>query len=240
VRQVLAIVGSCVLLLLLLRFATTGADSATSVSYYLPSPTPSPDEECAAFARFWIDISQDDPDGVSAVSRCRRDADSGAWIEPLADDELNRRDEARIRDIKTQLADLETVLPVDLRRALADLQNPIEPSMHRVDLGAELGPQYMQELENYLQDPTHRKLATYVAWVVARRDAAVATFLEGCAAYPRMNGICNGVGRAVGAGQAPWPWQLNDDLILAEYLAHRPQRDAQILSTEPAPSPGAD
>jgi hypothetical protein len=230
------------LLLLVLRLATIGAESATSVSYGLPSPTPSFAEECAYFARFWIDISGSEPDIVSAVSRCRRDV-SGAWVEAQADGDLGRRDAARARDIKTQLAGLAAVLPANLRRALVDLQNSVvEPSssMHRVDLAAETGPQYTQELEAYLQDPAHRKLAAYVAWVIARRDAAVATFLEGCAAYPRMSGICNGVGRAVGAGLAPWPWELNDDLLLAEYLAHRPQRDAQLSSADTPPSQSAD
>ncbi len=85
-HQFLAIVSTCVLVILVLRLATIGADSATTIDAaighnidYLPNPIPSSAEECASFAQFWMDISKGGPDAVAAVSHCRRDA-SGAWI----------------------------------------------------------------------------------------------------------------------------------------------------------------
>jgi hypothetical protein len=244
VRQVLAVVGACGLLLLVLRLATVGAESATSFGLVrLPSPTPSPAEECASFARFWMDISGDGPDAVAAVSTCRHDA-SGAWMVSQAGRTLGRRDATRARDIRAQLAGLETMLPVDLRHALAglhDLTTAPESDRTWVDLeSAEIRDRYARTLETYLQDPAHRKLAAYVAWVVARRDAAVATFLEGCAAYSRVRGLCDRVVRAVDAGLAPWPWELSDDLLLAEYLAQRPERDDRPSPVDATPSPTAD
>ena len=110
-RQDLVIVGSCVVLLLVLRLATIGGDSATSFGLVrLPNPTPSPSEECAAFARMWMDSSGSGPGAVTAVSHCRRDA-SGDWV--LAQDarELSFRDAARAASIKGQLARLEATLP---------------------------------------------------------------------------------------------------------------------------------
>jgi hypothetical protein len=244
VRQVLAVVGACGLLLLVLRLATVGADSATNFGLVrLPTLTPSPAEACASFARFWIDLSGSEPNAVSAVSRCRRDG-TGAWFVPQTVGALSHRDAARAQDIRFQMAGLETALPTDLRRALADLQNLTatpEGDPTPLDLGdGEIRDRYTRTLETYLQDPAHRKLASYVAWVVARRDAAVATFLDGCAAYPRMSGICDGVVRSTGAGLAPWPWELGDEQLVAEYLVQRPQRDEGSSPADATASPPAD
>jgi hypothetical protein len=226
-RQVLTIVGSCVLLLLVLRFATIGGNSATSFGLVrLPSPTPSPSEECTAFAQVWMDLSGGGPGAVTAVSRCRRDA-SGAWV--LAQDagEPRLRSAARFASIKAQLAGLKATLPSDLRRALADIeQSVVTPGSSDVPVDAqteETNRQYAWRLEVYLQDPAHRDLAAYVAWLVARRDAAVGAFIHGCEAYPRMSETCARLARSVGAGLAPWPWDLIDELLLGEYLAQFPK-----------------
>ena len=227
VRQVLAIVGSCVLLLLVLRLATIGGESATSFGLVrLPSPTPSAFEECAAFAQVWIDLSGAGPGGVTAVSRCRRDA-SGAWV--LAQDagEPRLRSAARATSIKTQLARLQATLPGDLRRALAEVEETVAtPGSGSIPVDAqteEINRQYASRLEAYLEDPAHRELAAYVAWLVARREAAVAAFIHGCGSYPRMNETCARLARSVGAGWAPWPWDLGDELLLGEFLAQVPE-----------------
>ena len=239
-RQILAVIGSCVLLLLVLRLATVGADSATSIVradgrlVRLPSPTPSPAEECASFAQFWMDVSGRGPDDVAAVSHCRRDA-SGAWV--LAQDipEPSLPDTTRAATIKAQLAGLESTLPAKLRHALADIYDPVaKPGTGHVrqDPGvAEINARYAQELWAYLQDPAHRDLADYAAWLTARRDAAVAAFSHGCKTYPRMRETCDHLARSVGPGGAPWPWDLDDDLLLAEYLARSQE--------ESAPSPSS-
>jgi hypothetical protein len=227
VRQVLAIVGSCVVLLIVLRLATIGGDSAMSFGLVrLPNPTPSPSEECAAFARMWMDLSGSGPGAVTAVSRCRRDA-SGEWV--LAQDaaEPSLRDAARAASIEGQLARLEATFPSELRRALADIEETVAtPGSGHIPVNSqseEINRQYGRRLETYLQDPAHRDLAAYVAWLVARRDAAVTTFVHGCEAYPRMRETCAGLARSVGAGWAPWPWDLGDDLLLGEYLAQLPE-----------------
>jgi hypothetical protein len=239
-RQILAVIGWCVLLLLVLRLATVGADSATSIVradgrlVRLPSPTPSPAEECASFAQFWMDVSGRGPDDVAAVSHCRRDA-SGAWV--LAQDipEPSLPDTTRAATIKAQLAGLESTLPAKLRHALADIYDPVaKPGTGHVrqDPGvAEINARYAQELWAYLQDPAHRDLADYAAWLTARRDAAVAAFSHGCKTYPRMRETCDRLARTVGPGRAPWPWDLDDDLLLAEYLARSQE--------ESAPSPSS-
>jgi hypothetical protein len=235
VRQILAIVGSCVLLVLVLRLAVVGADSATSVGLdKLPIATPSAAQECASFAQFWMDVSGTGPDAVASVSRCRRDT-SGAWVSAevtgKTDIELSSHNAARADDIKSQLTSFEAGLPKKLRGTLADIRSvQMNPgaasarSRERMDReAAEVSSQYTQELRTYLRDPAHRELATYAAWVVARRDSALATFQEGCEAYPRMDGTCINLVRAVGADLALWPWDLDDDLLLAEYLAQHPE-----------------
>jgi hypothetical protein len=194
-----------------------------------------PAEECASFAQFWMNVSGAGPETVAAVSRCRLDA-SGAWIHAPTEVGLSRGDVARVRDIKAQLTGFEAELPAELHRDLADIHNPIAtPSMSRVDPRDTVAPRYKRELKKYLKDPAHRELAAYAAWLVARRDAAVATFLEGCHAYhPRMSDRCARLVHTIGADLAPWPWDLDDDLLLAEYLAQRAE-----LSDEP-PSQIAD
>ena len=226
-RQVLAVVGSCVLLLLVLRLATIGGESATSFGLVrLPNATPSPSEECAAFAQVWMDLSGGGPGAVTAVSRCRRDA-SGAWVLEQHPSEPRLRSAAPVATIEAQLARLEASLPGDLRRALADIQETVgTPGSGHVPVNAqteEINRQYAWWLEAYLKDPAHQKLADYVAWLVARRDAAVATFIHGCEAYPRMNETCARLARSVGAGWAPWPWDLGAELLLGEYLAQFPE-----------------
>jgi hypothetical protein len=227
VRQVMAIAGSCVLLLLVLRLATIGGDSATSFGLVrLPSPTPSPSEECAAFAQVWIDLSGSGPGAVTGVSRCRRDA-SGAWVLAQEASEPRLLSTARAVSIKVQLARLEATLPNDLRRALANIERTVAtPGSGHVPVDAqteEINRQYARQLETYLQEPAHRDLAAYAGWLVARRDAAVATFLHGCEAYPRMSETCAHLARSIGAGWAPWPWDLGDKLLLDEYLARVPE-----------------
>jgi hypothetical protein len=227
VRQVLAIVGSCVLLLVVLRLATIGGESATSFGLVrLPSPTPSPREECAAFAQVWIGLSGGGPGEVTAVSRCRRDG-SGAWVPAQDAGEPRLRSAARAASINLQLARLQATLPGDLRGALADIEETVAtPGIDHVPVDArteEINRQYAWRLEAYLEDPAHRELAAYVAWIVARRDAAVAAFIHGCGSYPRMNQTCARLARSVGAGWAPWPWDLGDDLLLGEYLAQFPE-----------------
>jgi hypothetical protein len=227
VRQILITASSCVALLLILRLATIGGDSSTSFGLVrLPNPTPSPSEECAAFARIWMDLSGSGPGAVTAVSRCRRDA-SGAWL--LAQDarEPSLRDAARAASINVQLARFEATLPSELRRALADIAETVAtPGSGHVPVDAqteEINRQYGRWLETYLQEPAHRDLAAYAAWLVTRRDAAVETFVHGCEAYPRMSETCARLARSVGAGWAPWPWDLGDDLALGEYLAQVPE-----------------
>lgn len=228
-RQILVVIGSCALLLLVLRLATIGADSATSVGraiehnlILLPSPTPSPAEECASFAQFWMDVSGRGPDDVAAVSHCRRDA-SGAWALAQGVPGPSLPDTTRAATIKVQLDGLESSLPTRLRHVLADIYDPVaKPGTGHVRQDprlVEINARYARVLSAYLQDPAHQDLAAYAAWLMARRDAAVAAFSQGCKTYPRMRETCDYLARTIGPGRAPWPWDLNEDLFLAEYLA---------------------
>ena len=38
-----------------------------------------------------------------------------------------------------------------------------------------------------------------------------------------MSETCARLARSVGAGWAPWPWDLGGDLLLGEYLAQVPE-----------------
>jgi hypothetical protein len=125
------------------------------------------------------------------------------------------------------LIGLETGFPVKLRRALADIY--IDWSRY-----------YEAQLQTYLRDPAHHKLAAYIVWLLARRDAAVATFMEGCGAYPRMSSWCAELVTELGARSTPWPQDLNDDLLITEYLAERQQRDERPFPAHEGPSPDAD
>lgn len=242
VRQILVVIGACVLLLLGLRLATVGGESTASFGLVrLPSPTPSPAEACAAFAQVWMDLSGSGPDTVAAVSRCRRGA-SGAWV-PVPDAPSPRfRDAPLANAITTQLAGLETALPPDLQRQIADVYDPVAtPGSGNVRVDArteEINRQYARQLEVYLRDPAHRELATYVAWLMARKEAAVMTFRDGCATYARMRAICANLAQAVGAGWVPWPWELGDERLLTEYLAQLAEPDEQVPSTRARSSGG--
>jgi hypothetical protein len=78
---------------------------------------------------------------------------------------------------------------------------------------------YAAALQPYLEHPAYRDLASYVNWLVERHEAAVTAFEEGCNARPRMSEVCTRVADSVQRDWIPWPWDLGDDVLLAEYLA---------------------
>lgn len=145
------------------------------------------------------------------------------------------RSAAPVATIEARLARLEDSLPGDLRRALADIQETGgTPGSGHVPVNAqteEINRQYAWWLEAYLKDPAHRDLADYAAWLMARRDAAVAAFSHGCTTYPRMREPCDHLARSVGPGGAPWPWDLDDDRLLAAYLARSQEESASSPSS---------
>ncbi len=224
-RQVVAVLASCVVLLLALRLVTMA--HAPLAVRGLSSATPSPAEECAAFARFWMDTSDTGPDTVAAVSRCRQDA-SGAWILP---DETSSRSASTAplaRTITWQLAGLETFLSPGLRRDVADAYDPVgQPVTSQAKTGKQFeatNHRYALLLRIYVHTPAHRELAAYLTWQTARRQAAVTAFRDGCANHPAMVVTCTSVAASIGAELAPWPWELRDEMLLGEYVDQTPHR----------------
>jgi hypothetical protein len=241
VRQVLVVIGFCLLVVLSLPLISRGHDSTTSaglerlslleggshpfVPAVIPSPTPSTAEECSNLAQFWEDVPGRGVEDVAIVSRCRLAADGG-WFQAAGEIPAGSSNSTLGRSIQAQLHDFYTSLPRSVRSAILNGHDPVMgPGTNRNEEGRnflETNRAYAAALQPYLEHPAYSDLEGYVAWLVERHDGAMTAFLRGCEAHPRMSGVCRLVAESVRRDWVPWPWDLSDAGLLAEYLAQVP------------------
>ena len=231
------VIGGCVALLLALRLIAGGSESAGGPGpVRLPIPTPTADELCQAFGRYWtveagITATADD---IAAISDCRQDA-SGGWFEATGPDDprlaggpilsdAERASTASLRgEILAQVEGLVARLPADLRRGLDGLYDPDHrPGSGHLREGGrpgELRARYERAMRRYLIDPDHRVLAEYVTWLTERRAAAWGQIAVACQQPEPAAVGCGNMREALGIDGVPWTWDLEDPLILEDYLA---------------------
>ena len=211
---------------------------------------------CTNFANFWmresgIDVSAE---MIEGLTNCRED-DDGNWFVPagtndprLSDDErLTEREEADVAVVSAQLADdlmaLERVLPRSLRESLKanyDSENlPVfgHTTRGRSDL-SEKRARYIRVTQAFLLSPQHTVFADYVGWLMERRSASADSFEAACFADPDDQFLvraCKGIRQEFGVRYIPLYWDLNDSILIEEYLVDR-VRSGQPLPAVPQSS----
>ena len=202
------------------------ARSAASASAQIDE---SDDRLCRTTARDWTKDFGMGSEAIAVLSGCRLDR-QGSWFFPTgADDsrlpapiltpEEARQTAALRAEILAQLAGIEATmpfwLPEELDRLYVPNARPISGHRNPNLNFAMLRSQYEEALIAYLRDPNHLALVDYVAWWLNRREAAVPA--AKCATMPAVT--CDVMRKNLGhVGGAPWPWDLEDPLTLAEYL----------------------
>ena len=208
----------------------------------------SDDRLCRTTARDWTKDFGMGSEAIAVLSGCRQDR-QGSWFFPTGPDdprlpapiltpEEERQTAALRAEIQAQLAGIEATmpfwLPEELDRLYAPNARPI--SGHRnpnLDF-AMLRSQYEEALIVYLRNPNHLALFDYVAWWFNRREAAVPAAT--CATMPAP--ICDVMRKNLGhVGGAPWPWDLEDPLTLAEYLDWALANGLVLIQPTPVPTP---
>ncbi len=214
--------------LLLVELAAAQGDGAS------PSPAPNraEDRACARVAREWADRHGLDDEGIAVLSGCRQDA-GGEWFLPTGPDDprlpggpvLSAPEEQRtadlLRRIETQLAGLPATMPPWMVERLEELYDPINHAVTgHLDPDAALAgfqDQYAAVLVSYLRDPANRALADHVWWWASRREAAFPQ--SECTRRALPPPVCGAVVSMLRINLPPFPWDLADPLVLADYLA---------------------
>ena len=231
------VVGACVVLVVALRLISGGGESASGPGpVRLPAPTPTADELCQLFARYWtVETGGEVPaEAVAAISDCRQDT-SGAWFQasgpddprlaggPVLSDDERARTAGLRGEITDQLDALLAGLPESLRRSLDGLYDPVgRPGSGHLRDGqriTQVRTSYERFVRRYLADPGHQAIADYVVWLTAWRAAAFDHIRLACReGQPLVTG-CSAMATALAIGSVPWPWDLRDPLALDAYLA---------------------
>jgi hypothetical protein len=245
-RQVVAVAGSSALLVLILHVIAAGGESAVdhgNVRLFDASVTGN--EQCDAFARFWTEVAGADMATIADLSGCRQDA-RGTWLlargtnlpRLAGNPNLGATDGTatidRRREIEGWVAAFVASLPRSQRRSLEAVYDPVaRPGMGHLREGRyrrSVHARYLVSLTRYLDDPRNAGLAAYVAWHERRAAAATTALRHGCRSRPRMTETCERLIIVLARANAPWPWELRDDLKLTAYLASTPE------PAEPVPS----
>ena len=197
---------------------------------------------CGNFANFWMHESgiSVSPEAVEGLTNCRMGPD-GTWFVPanardprLQDGErLTASEEASVAVLSAQLADdlasLEQSLPRSLRESLkANYETENLPVFgHTVRGRSDLGvkrARYIRVSQAFLMSPQRAVIADYVGWLMERRSTAVDAFETACFADPDTQFLvraCKGMREEFGVRYIPLYWDLNDPILIQEYLADR-------------------
>jgi hypothetical protein len=185
--------------------------------------------DCAKLASDWRELIPLTDEGFAVLSGCRKD-NSGSWRLPAGPDDLHfpnspilsqeeKRSSMAIRQmIGHDLGAFVPLLPQWMNDKIESFYSPVKrPGYGHFDPGAVTAGfqnQYAEALVNYLQDPNRIWTARYTAWWWDRRQAAIPP--TWCAATSQI--VCASIRNIVGASAVPWPWDLQDDLTLAEFV----------------------
>jgi hypothetical protein len=255
-RVFLAIGVVSVLLILGLWAISRDAPSAKQLdSVALVTAGVTGEQGCANFANFWMHDSglSVPPDAIAGMSNCRLGAD-GVWFVPAgpsdprlpADEQLTAQEQEKAAVLSAQLADdlvaLEMTLPRSLRESLKANYDPENLPVFghtkkgRNDLGAKWA-RYIRVTQAFLLSPQHAVLADYVGWAMERRQKAVGEFETACFADPDNAFLwraCKGLRSEFGIANIPLYWELDDPVLIQEYLADRVRSGQPIPVATPA------
>jgi hypothetical protein len=213
------------------------------------------EQGCANFASFWMQKSglNVPSEAIAGMSNCRLSKD-GIWFVPagptdprLPDSEqLTTGEQEQSAVLSAQLADdlmeLELTLPRSLRESLKANYDPENLPVFghtkkgRIDLGAKWA-RYIRVAQAFLLSPQHAVLADYVGWVMERRQNAVSQFETACFADPDNAFLwraCQGLRSEFGIANIPLYWELNDPVLIQEYLTDRVQSGKPLPAATPA------
>ena len=136
------------------------------------------------------------------------------------------------------LSSLELTLPRSLRESLKanyDADNlPVfgHTKRGRSDLGVKRA-RYIRVAQAFLMSPERVVVADYVGWLMERRSNAVDSFQTACFEDPDYQFLiraCKGLREEFGIPYIPLYWDLNEPVLIQEYLIDR------VRSGEPLPA----
>lgn len=228
----LALVG---LLWLLARDADSAGTSGPIEQVALPNYTA--DEVCQNWAGYWIDASGVDPppEVLERMSNCRQ-TNAGAWIaaesgaeaglvRPVVLSDAQRSRVAPLESaIRVQIRSFFDTMSPDLQNGLGRIYDPdakgVTPHIRDGEPIGTVRRLHGEEMNAFIGRPGNEELAAYVAWAMAERQAAFATFREACLA-PGLTYLvrtCDGTGDWLSVAHIPWYWDLGSPLLLDRYL----------------------
>lgn len=231
--------------LLVLGLWLISRDSPSAVqqdSVSLTTEEVSGEEGCQNFGEFWTTgTGVNVPiEAIEAISNCRQSAD-GTWFVPIGLDDPRLRPESILPPDQAASAEalnailsedlfaLENALPDSLKEALSsnyDIENqPVfgHTRRGRTDLTVKRN-RYARVTQAFLISPERTAVADYVGWVTQRRIEAANAFETTCRSSPDFGFIlraCVGIRNEFAVSQIPLYWDLNDPVLIQEYLIAR-------------------
>jgi hypothetical protein len=247
-----AVIALCLVTVLVLQFAARNAPSANrSQVIGIPTPVVSTAGGCENFARYWTEESGvgASPETIEGMTGCRRAAD-GSWFIPSGSDDprlpaapILTADQqiatAELRgELLAQIDSLKAQFPSTLQRWLDELYDPIPRAvLGHTREGATVRRtrgRYTRLTQAYLMAPERQALADYVGWIMARRIGAYQDFREACFGDPSLEYLrnaCRGLEDTLSIRYPPFPWDIEDPLLLDAFLASTLQSET---TTPPA------
>ena len=222
----------------------------------LEVPVISGADGCQNFADYWMNTSGVDVSAevISTLSNCRQDS-SGAWFRPTGSSDPRLTDSDRLTleeaaavapladQINNSLSGLSDTIPRSLQEALKANYDPRnQPVFGHTRKGApaigDKRTRYIRIASAFLLDPDNAALADYVAWATARKQTAADEFLAACHASPDLQFLwraCGGVPGEFQVGYLPLLWDLQDPVLLQDYLIYRARSGEPLpISATPA------
>jgi hypothetical protein len=237
-----AAIAACLILIIGLRVISRNSASAgRSIVVTIPTPVVTAAQGCTNFANYWTD-----PDGpglpdsvVEGLSNCRKAAD-GTWFVPSGVNdkrltsvpEIPAADNAAAEALETaltnQIAGLEGEIPSTLQSWLKQIYDPIPRAVtgnvkEGVSIGTTRG-RYTRLIQSFLMGPSSQELADYVGWLMARKLQAYGALNSACQtrsdlAY--LKTACAGLEGNLSVRFPPFPWDLENSLLMHEYIAQK-------------------
>jgi hypothetical protein len=209
------------------------------------------EEGCQNFGEFWTTGTgvHVPTDAIAAISNCRQSAE-GTWFVPTGSDDPRLQsgsiltvDQATTTEplaiaLEDDLTALENALPDSLKESLSanfdDVNQPVfgHTKRGRTDLTVKRN-RYARITQAFLISPEHTAVSDYVGWITQRRVEAANAFENACRSDPDLGFIvraCIGVRNEFTVSQIPLYWELNDPVLIQEYLIAR--------SSDPIALPG--
>jgi hypothetical protein len=215
----------------------------------------SPETGCANFAGFWMRDSglHVSTEAIEDLTNCRMATD-GTWFVPASANDpriregqrLTEAEELTVAVLSAQLADdliaLERNLPRSLRESVkANFEPENLPVFGHTARGrSDLSPKrarYVRVAQAFLMSPQRTVVADYVGWLMERRANAVDTFETMCFADPDEQFLiraCKGLREEFGTRYIPMYWDLNDPILIQEYLVDRARSGESLPAVLPA------